>query len=259
MSVGGTVKFGDWISEGWNLFRKDWRTWSVMALMLFAPILVAIVILAAVLIGLISQFQGISSEGVAALVVGGLFLMLALGYYASLVSAGMFRAAFRQLEGEDIRVSDVWSGGDVAIQVLGGNVVVMLLTLVGALLCYLPALIVGGLTYFTIPLIVRRRRSIMEAVSDSYQVTKKDWFMFTLFALVIGLLAQVGAYACYIGIVFTLPLLFTIGAVAYRDCFEPELRSRSPSDPPSFKTCRVCGASIPSRAAFCDRCGSGQV
>jgi uncharacterized membrane protein len=176
-----------------------------------------------------------------------------------MVMAGMYRAAFKQLEGHAISVHDLWSGTDVMWQVLIANGMIMILTLAGVLLCYFPALIVGGLAYFTIPLIVRKKLTAMEGISHSFEVTKKDWIMFTLFAFVVGLIAQVGAYACYVGIVFSLPLTFTIGAVAYRDCFEPELRAPPPVDELYTKNCRVCRASIPDRAVFCDQCGAGQV
>jgi hypothetical protein len=59
-------------------------------------------------------------------------------------------------------------------------------------------------------------------MQTSYELAKRNWLMFTLFAFVVQLLASLGAYACYIGILATLPLMFTIAAVAYRDCFGTE-------------------------------------
>jgi uncharacterized membrane protein len=126
-------------------------------------------------------------------------------------------------------------------------------------MCYLPAFVVAGLTYFTLPLIVRKNVGVLDALTQSKDVAKKDWIMFTLFAFVVSLIAQVGVYACYVGIIFSFPLTFTIGVVAYRDCFEPGLKPESEVEALYTKSCRRCGASIPVDAAFCDRCGAGQV
>lgn len=43
--------------------------------------------------------------------------------------------------------------------------------------------------------------------------------MYTLFALVVGLIASVGGMLCYVGLLATYPLYFLITAVAYKHVF----------------------------------------
>jgi hypothetical protein len=93
------------------------------------------------------------------------------------------------------------------------------LNLIGSMLCVIPGLIVMGAMYFAIPLVVHGGYGSTEAMRLSREATRGDLFMFVLFALVVSLIAQAGAYACYVGYLATLPLTFTIGAVAYRDVF----------------------------------------
>ena len=190
-----------------------------------------------------------------------IFLMMAgILVYVSYITGGMYKAAFKQIRGEKIAVSDIWSGGDLIFKILGANIVITLLTLTGALFCYFPAFVVGGWLYFTLPLIVQKGLGVFDAISQSFELTKKGWFMFTLFAFVVGMISQIGVYACYVGIVFTLPLLYTISAVAYVDCFEGGYRPSAPEiqGGASTRYCSSCGKPVPREANFCDQCGSGQ-
>src|SRR5262249_3824469 len=82
-----------------------------------------------------------------------------------------------------------------------------------------PAFIVAGALYFTVPLVVERRMRVMDAIQASRDITRGDLFMFVLFAFIVSLIAQAGSYLCYVGLLVTLPLHYTIAAVAYRDCF----------------------------------------
>lgn len=257
MAQGGIVKFGDWISEGWNLFTKQWQTWGLMGLMFFAPILVFIAIFFFIGFGaeLIARGSASAIVGIiAAVVLGSLMLLLAISY----LMGGMYKAAFKQLRGEPIEFVDVWSGGDVFWKITVANILIGLLSVVGVLLCYFPVFVVAGLTYLTHPIIVRENLNPVDAIKKSKDLAKNDWLMFTIFAFVVSLLAQVGVYACYIGIVFSIPLTYTIGVVAYRDCFEPELKPAT-STQPNSKTCKNCGKPIPVHSNFCDFCGAGQV
>jgi len=133
--------------------------------------------------------------------------------------AGMYRTAFKQLRGEPISTGDLFSAGDCFPSLLGAAILVGILVMIGALLCIIPAFIVAGALYFTFPLVVERRMSAGEAIQASRDATRGDLFMFVLFAFVVSLIAQAGSYLCYVGILATLPLQYTIGAIAYRDCF----------------------------------------
>ncbi len=143
-------------------------------------------------------------------------LLVLLSVY--LVS-GMYHTAFKQLRGEPISTSDLFSAGDRFLPLLGASLVVGILAMIGALMCIIPAFIVAGALYFTLPLIVERRLSIGEAIQASRDATRGDLFKFVLFAFVVSLIAQSGSYLCYVGMLATWPLQYTISAIAYRDVF----------------------------------------
>jgi uncharacterized paraquat-inducible protein A len=151
------------------------------------------------------------------------------------------------------------------------------LAAIGAMLCVIPAFIVAGLFFFTLPLIVERDLGVFEAMRASSDVTKRNLLMFTLFAFVVQLIASAGSYACYIGLLATWPLMFTITAVAYRDCFGMEgarsfLQTPSasptqidygapsavytPPPPQESRVCPNCQTTFPATAQFCPRCGT---
>ena len=157
----------------------------------------------------------------------------------------------------------------------------------GAIFCILPGLVVAGLLYFTIPLIVERNLGVIEALQTSFEKTKRAWFMFTLWAIVVNLLAQLGVVACGVGLLASFPLLFTMASIAYRDTFgvagarqfrggqvpppsayAPQTWSQpgqpeppKPIPPPRIEEtnlqCPRCGARLMSTSAkFCNICGA---
>jgi hypothetical protein len=229
------VRFGDWIGEGWNMFAAEWKVWVLNALVLA---LVSIVPLLGMYFLFFIGMAAASSAGGPPEIGFGLFLLfplvvLLVGLLTMYVSAGMYRCAFKQLRGEPISTSDLFTAGDCFLQCVIASILIGILTTIGFLLCIVPAFIVMGALYFTLPLIVEGRLGPVEAMQRSRDATRGDLFMFILFALVVTFLAQAGSYLCYVGLLITMPLQFTIGAVAYRDCFGvPGARSFS-SKPPT--------------------------
>jgi uncharacterized paraquat-inducible protein A len=116
---------------------------------------------------------------------------------------------------------------------------------------------------------------VFEAMRASRDLTQRKLLMFVLFAFLVQLIVSAGTYACYVGLLATWPLMFTITAVAYRDCFGVE-GARSFAQVPSPKqpgygpapvpdsppveqqsmVCPNCQASLPAAAQFCFRCGT---
>ncbi len=278
------VRWGEWIGEGWQMFAEKWQVWVVQMLVVFVAFAIPLVpfYLIMVTAQLAAAESGAPPE-MPALFLPLMFIIAAVSLFGgAFFWSGLYKTAFKQLRGESVSVGDLFSGGDVFLRVLGAFFVIGILAMIGAILCIFPAFIVAGLVWFTLPLIVERNLSIGEAVSASYEATKGNWFMFTLFAFVVSLLAGLGQFACYIGLLVTYPLQFTITAIAYRDVFgvagarsfasnKPEYPTNYaapsfPPPPPQFAAqpqpeattsiCSNCGTTIQRAARFCSKCGS---
>lgn len=217
------VRWGEWIGEGWQMFAEAWKVWVLQMLIMF--VVFAIPALPFYLMMITSQINaepGAPAEPPALFFPLFFVIMIVFMFAGAFFWSGLHKTAIKQLRGGAISVGDLFSGGDIFLRVIGAFIVMGILTILGALLCILPAFVVGGVLWFTMPLIVDRNLSISEALSASYNATKANWFMFTLFAFVVGLLASLGQFACYVGLLVSYPLYFTITAVAYRDVFGVE-------------------------------------
>lgn len=278
------VRWGEWIGEGWQMFADKWQVWVLQMLIVVLVFSIPVVPFALMIFTMVVTTPPNQPPELPPLFLPlaagiGILSMLAGPFFL----AGLHKTAFKQLRGEPISVGDVFSGGDVFLPTLGAMIATAFFTMLGAMFCIFPAYIVSGLLFFTLPLIVERRLSIGEALSASFNAVKGNWFMFTLFVLVVGMLAGLGSVACYVGVLATLPLQFTITAIAYRDVFgvagarsflnnQPQYptsyapQAFSVPPPPLFgaeiqpeataSICSNCGTQIIRAARFCSKCGN---
>ncbi len=73
------------------------------------------------------------------------------------------------------------------------------------------------LFYFSVPLIMDRRLSAIDAIKGSWTLSSDHfWPLFGTY-LVLSLLAGVGAVACYVGALFTIPLSLLVYVAGYLD------------------------------------------
>ena len=280
------VRFGDWIGEGWKMFTEQWKSWVGISLSFVVVVIVPIgafmVVMYVMMFATMMAQQ--NSRGAPPqmpimpflILYGGMFaLIIVLMPLTVLLFGGAYRAAFKQLRGGRVEFRDLFSARDCYWRLLGATLIHFLLAAIGAMLCVIPAFIVAGLLFFTMPLIVERNLGVFEAMRASRDITQRNLLMFTLFAFVVQLIASAGSYACYVGLLATWPLMFTITAVAYRDCFGVSgARSFSQTassqqigyaSPPAIYTpsptqqslaCPNCHTSFPATAQFCPRCGT---
>src|SRR5262249_33261994 len=211
----------EWISEAWNLFTKQWSTWVLMILVM--SLVMGLIYLPFYAIAFFSMMPSVSEDGSVSSGAGFLpivifpVMYLAIVCVASWLSAGLDSAAFKQIRGEQIAVGDLLSGGRYFSRIIGALVLVGIAYSIGLMLCLIPGLIVYGLAFLTVPMIVEGGKGSIDAIKASIEVTKKDWIMFTLFALALGFIAGAGGIACGIGVLATAPLLPLAHALAYRD------------------------------------------
>ncbi len=221
----GKVRFGPWISAGWDLFRARWQTWVGATAILIAPFALLYMAMLATMFGSAARLQAgqMPADGqlpFSMTLIGFWFLLFPLVWLWMLYGyANLYRMAARQMRGESISVKDLFRTDVPLVKLLGVGFLVALMAFAGMLLCILPGLVVLGLTSFAVPMVVLYRMGPVEAIKRSIDATKGDWFMFTLFTFVVGFLSGLGVYACGVGILVTYPLAFTIGIVAFNDTF----------------------------------------
>jgi hypothetical protein len=195
------VKFGDWISEGFRMFIEQWQAWVLQALVMIAVLLVLMGIEFVGFFAVAAVLGAALGDSSAVLIIALLPAFLTISMIAgSGLVCGMFKSAFKQLQGGTVELADLFSGMDRFLPVVLAQLCIAVMTMVGLLFCVVPAFIVAGLFYFTLPLIIHRNLGVADAMRTSFELAKKNILMFTLFALVVGILAQVGSYACYVRI-----------------------------------------------------------
>jgi hypothetical protein len=236
----------EWISEAWNLFTQQWSAWVLMILVMY------LVVFAVSLpfIGIIAMMAPTAPSGdefpmepvfpVGLLALYPVIYVVILGAVSYLLG-GLYNAAFKQLRGESISVGDLFSGGPYFARMLGALLLIAIGAGIGSIFCLIPGLIVYGMTFLAYPMIVEGGRGAIDAIKDSIEITKRDWIMFTLFAVALYLLASAGVIACGVGVLATMPLLPLTQALAYRDLVGMRGAQRQgqfmpPPPPPDYRS-----------------------
>ncbi len=131
--------------------------------------------------------------------------------------AGMISMGLKAYDGETVQFSDVFVPLKNPVPHLILGLIIGIGTAIAAIFCYFPALIFAGLTMFAIPNVLEKKLSPVDAITDSINRLKSQWFMATVFFLVVGLVGSIGIYACYVGWFFTFPIAMVTIALTYRD------------------------------------------
>jgi hypothetical protein len=190
------VKFGEWIERGFNLYKDNFAT-------LVLASLIAVVI-SAVTVGVLAgpMFAGV--------------LLIIFGLMDKRDPRPEVGTLFR---GFDYFLNSflfiiVWG---VALFVV--SLIVGMVPCIGQLASLFVVFVAHALLMFGMFLIVDRRREFWPASVESFNTVKRSFWPFLGFSIVSNLIGGIGAIACGIGVVFTLPIQACILTVAYRDVF----------------------------------------
>lgn len=188
------MRIGDWISEGVNMIKDQVWAWALVTFLFFL----------------------VSTLGVMTCL--GIFLLPGLLFF------GPHIVAMKQLRGGRVEAGDLFSGFGLLLPGLGYWAILSLLALPSMLLFGLPLFFLMPLWFFVPHLVADRGLPLLEAMKQSQRAVLAPgrYWWFVLFQFVLSFLANLGTYACYVGLLFTFPLLFTTAAVAYRDIFGME-------------------------------------
>ncbi len=199
------VKFGEWIEEGFNLYKNNFGTLvlaSVIAL-----------VLSTVTIGILT------GPMIAGLVIVTLRL---LRKEHPKPDAGKVFRGFDYFLNSFLFVV-IWG-----IAILAGSFILALFPCIGQVLSLLLAYAAQAFLMFGIFLIVDKQMKFWPASMESIHTVKTNFWPFFGLSAVASIIGSIGAIAFGIGIVFTIPIQACILAVAYRDVFNEVKRPFAP-------------------------------
>lgn len=204
-------KFGDWIKEGFDLYKNN----------------LGVLILSSLIAVLLTW--------------------VSLGILSGPMMAGMILIVFRLRD----KTQPPPSAGDVfqgfqyflpsflfcivwGLILVAGNIILSFIPCIGTLLSICLSFALSAFLMFGLFLIVDRKMDFWPASMASFEKVKPAFFPFLGLAVVASIISQIGAIACGIGIFITFPIYHTILAVTYRDVFGDEASSPAPAsfEPP---------------------------
>lgn len=189
------VKFGEWIQQGWELYKANIGVWIVASLL-------AIVISVAT-----------------------------LGILSGPMMAGLAWMALVLVDRKDPKpqIGDVFKGFDYFLQsflffLVWGIIMlaisaISLIPCIGALVVIVVSIALETALMFGLFLIVDKKMEFWPASMLSLNVVKPNFFPFLGLLIVAMLIGHVGAIVCGIGVIVTMPISVCILAVAYRNVF----------------------------------------
>jgi uncharacterized membrane protein len=201
----------DAIGFGWRKFTASPRT-------LLVPVLVigvVLIIVAGIIELLIDAALLNSGSGFGARLVAAAIASAIISLISQLLVAGLYKGGAAVADGRNFSLGSLFEGWDKTQVVIAG-LLIGLLTLVGTILCYLPALIVAYFTQFTLLFIVDKHLSATDAIKASFRLCMDNLgntIVFYLLALVV-LLA--GAIVCFVGLLVAVPVVLVGIAYTYR-------------------------------------------
>ena len=170
---------GKWIGEGWELVKADMGTYVLISLIFF--------------------------------------LLNGVPFIQGALIAGFHIYTMKKLFGRPAEFGDLFKGFNFFIPTLVAAILIGLFTFLGTLLCIIPGLVVAAMYKFTYLFIVDKRMDFWPAMQASHAVVKNDYFGFTMFLLLAGLVNLLGCLCCFVGLLVTVPVTIAAITVAYKE------------------------------------------
>jgi len=177
----GKIDFGKTFSRGWEIFSSN-----------MVPLIVGFFLTVLLSVTII------------------LFPVMYAGFYFMLLKAA---------RGETVEIGDVFHGFSSFGRYFVGGLLVMGVSIIGVLACFIGIFPVMGIILFFFPLMVDKGLGAGEAFGRCWEYFKTDWLMVILLAFVSNLVSQAGSYALGIGVLFTGPYALSVVMAGYEQVF----------------------------------------
>ncbi|MBI5281580.1 MAG: zinc-ribbon domain-containing protein [Candidatus Solibacter usitatus] len=131
--------------------------------------------------------------------------------------AGIHIVCWRVVLGGRADLGDLFKGFNFFVPSLAACIVIAVFSFLGLFACIVGALVVVAMYQFTYLLIIDRKLDFWPAMQASHAIVKQDYFGFTIFLLALIGIQILGALACLVGLLVTLPIYYAAITVAYKE------------------------------------------
>lgn len=215
------LKF-DVIGEAFNAMTANWKVFALAGAITAGPVLVMAIIGYIIMIAVMmpSIMSNRDPSPFVMLPAQLLFYVLMLVGYAmggpGYLGCARIALAIRRKEPLTTDMAKIGLTRIVQGSIAGG--IVYGGVLLGTMCCYVPGFLWGGLsTGAYTAMVLDENLAPMDAAKESMAVMKPQMWMAALLYFVASLIAGLGAIACLIGVIFTMPLLAIIMGLSYMD------------------------------------------
>lgn len=185
------AEIGSWISTGWDWFARDW------------PMQIAIGFFAALLISVSS------------------------GILSGPVLAGLAICSLKTAREGTCDLKDFFAGFQYFVWSFLAYLLICLFFLIGVVFLIVPGLVILGMYLYTFHFIVDQEKDFWQAMESSRQFVARDYFGFTLLALVLGGLNFLGLCFFGVGVLISLPVTALALTAAFEGTTPTPAESRS--------------------------------
>lgn len=224
---GGAPDVGAVVNWSWAKFQANMGQMIIAALAIFVGVLVVVgiwVVLSATLLESSVEcgyddagFYECESSGPGFIVTMLLSLLISglLFLYAQIVGAGLIRGALGVTNGLPFKAADVFK-----FQNIGPVVITSLLVaagvIVGSILCYIPGLIFGFLTQYSLYFLTDKNLTPVDSIKASIDLVRNNLGPTIIWYLVSALIITVGAVVCGLGLLVAIPVVLLGTAYMYK-------------------------------------------
>jgi uncharacterized membrane protein len=187
--VGVKAQTGRWISAGWAMVKADLGNYALVSLIFV----------------LVNSFASIVAQG-----------PLQVGFHLHIM---------KKMYNKRSDIGDLFKGFDYFVPAFVAALLIGIFVFVGSLLCIIPGLVVAAVCKFTYLFILDKRMDFWPAIEASHNVTKNDYFGFTIFLLALAGINVLGFLCCIVGLLVTVPLSLAAITVAYQEVVGFEQRT----------------------------------
>ena len=226
-SSSSSLDFSTAFQFGWEVFRADPGPLVGAVVLTYVALFAAMGVAVGVVAGL-GAVVGDSTAGILLAILLGVLGFLGFVLVAQLPTVVLLRAGVDAVEGRPITLARLFRT-DGLVRMCSAMLLVMLGVLVGYLFLVIPGIVFGVMAGFTLHHMVEDETlGVINAIRASIATVRaKPWPSIGVI-LVTGLVAGLGAYACFVGLVVSLP----VAMIAQIHGFRPVTGRPVPVPPP---------------------------